>query len=260
MDDFYVYELSSEEHRYKHKHLCTTKTRRMKMRIGVVLDGVGTFTYVNQKIHVKRGDIIIIPEKIFCYSEWTGDPDIRVIYLSFKLNADHTATNYSLQTFSVEDHAERSDMIDSVLGIHAKLQGDAQSRLIAYSEFYTLLSKLSPIMETGRKRYEKELCEAIAYISENWNHDFKFSDVADHCCACEAKLYRLFREQLGQSPNEYLNSIKVNYAMQYLESAEYRINEVAYMCNFHSETAFRKVFRKYIGTTPSDYKKQFTSL
>lgn len=260
MENFYVYELSSIEHKYKYKHLCTTKTRQMKMRIGVILDGMGTFTYVNQKVNVKRGDIVIIPEKIFCYSEWVGEPDIRVIYLSFKLNTDNTLTNYSLQTFSLDGNAEQSEIIDAVIEIHSKLQGDMQSQLIAYSEFYMLLSKLLPIMENGRKKYKKELCEAIAYITDNWNRDFKFSDVATHCCACEAKLYRLFKEQLGQSPNDYLNSIKVNYAMQYLESSEYLVNEVSYMCNFHSETAFRKVFRKYIGTTPSDYKKQFNSL
>ena len=61
MDNFYVYQLSSIEHNYKHKHLCTPKTRQMKMRLGVILDGTGTFTYVNQKVCVKKGDIIIIP-------------------------------------------------------------------------------------------------------------------------------------------------------------------------------------------------------
>ncbi len=257
MDNFYVCELSSTEHKYKYKHLCTTKTRQMKMRIGVILDGTGAFTYVNQKVKVKKGDVVIIPEKIFCYSEWSGEPDIRVIYLNFKLNTDNVLTGYSLQTFSFDG---QSDITDSVVEIHSKLHGDLQSKLIAYSEFYMLLSKLLPIMENGRKKYKKELCEAIAYITDNWNRDFKFSDVAAHCCSCEAKLYRLFKEQFGQSPNDYLNSVKVNYAMQYLESAEYLVNEVADMCNFHSETAFRKVFRKYIGTTPSDYKKQFNSL
>lgn len=260
MDNFYVYALSSIEHIYKHKHLCTPKTRQMKMRVGVILDGTGIFTYVNQKVFVQKGDIIIIPEKIFCYSEWIGKPDIRVIYLSFKLNTDNTLTNYNLQTFSFATMAEQADMANTVIEIHNMLHGDRQSQLVAYSKFYMLLSKLLPIMENGRKKYKKELCEAITYITDNWNHDFKFSDVATYCCACEAKLYRLFKEQLGQSPNDYLNSIKVNYAIQYLESAEYLVNEVSYMCNFHSETYFRKVFRKYIGITPSEYKKQFSSM
>lgn len=260
MDNFYVYNLSSTEHKYKYKHLCTPKTRQMRIRLGVILDGNGIFNYVNQKLTVKKGDIVIIPEKIFCYSEWIGNPDIHVIYLNFNVNSENALNNYNLQVFSFENEIEQTEMIDNILKIHNTLNDTTQGQLIAYSEFYKLLSKLLPAMDSGRKKYKKELCEAITFITDNWNKDFKFSDVAKHCCSCEAKLYRLFKDELGQSPNDYLNSIKINYAIQYLESAEYLVSEVSYMCNFHSESYFRKVFCKYMGITPSDYKKQFSNL
>lgn len=259
-DNFYVYELSSAEHVYKHKHLCTPKTRQMKMRVGAILDGSGTFTYVNRKLSVEKGDIVIIPERLFCYSEWIGDPDIHVIYLNFNLNIDKTLSNYDLQAFSLDDPEEQSAAIDSIVEIHRLLQGDMCSRLEAYSKFYTLLATLLPVMENSRRKYSGELCEAIHFISDNWNRDFKFSEVAQHCCSSESKLYKLFKEQLGQSPNDYLNTIKISYAVQYLESAKHSVSAVSRMCNFHSESYFRLVFGKYMGINPSDYKKQFSAL
>ncbi len=260
MENFYIQDLSSAEHKYKHKHLCTPKTRQMKMRIGVICDGVGTFTYINQKLTVQQGDIVIIPEKIFCYSEWVGAPNIHVIYLSFKMNTASTSDGYDLQAFHAEDEAEQRALVNAIIDVHTLLQGEMQDQLIAYSKFYYLLSKLLPDMNKTRKKYKKELCEAISYITDHWNEDFLFSDVAKHCCVCETKLYRLFKEQLGESPTNYLNSIKVNYAIQYLETSRYSVSEVSQICNFHSDSYFRKVFRKYVGLNPSDYKSKFNNL
>ena len=259
MNNYCVSDLSSVEHYYKYKHLCSPKTRQMKMRIGVILDGRGTFSYVNQKLEVKKGDVILIPEKIFCYSEWVGEPDIRVIYLNFNLSMSDSLIGYDLQSFPFSCAGERKEAIDSILKIHSLLSGENGDRLVAYAEFYMLLSRLLPYMEKSRKKYKKELCEAIIYISDNWNKDFNFSDVAAHCCTCESKLYKLFKEQLGDTPNNYLNSIKINYAIHYLEHENYSVNEVSDLCNFHSDTYFRKVFRKFTGINPSDYKKQFSN-
>lgn len=261
MNNFYAYELSSAEHNYKYKHLCTPKTRQMKMRVGIVCEGKGVFTYINQKLTVNKGDIVIIPERIFCYSEWTGSPDIRIIYLSFKLNLTNSFSGYSLQAISPESNTKRDEAQKAITEIHSLLTcGDRQSVLKAYGKFYMLLSKLLPAMDASRKKYSKELCEAISYITDNWNTDFCFSDVAAHCCSCESKLYSLFKEQFGQSPNNYLNSIKINYAIQYLENSKFSVSETARQCNFHSESYFRKVFRKLTGINPSDYKKRFLSL
>lgn len=256
MSNFYIFDLSAAEHKYKYKHLCTPKTRQINMRLGVILDGEGIFNYVNQKMPVKKGDIILIPEKFFCYSEWTGYPDIHVIYVNFRIGPNNSFDGYGLQTVRLDETTQKS-LIDGIIKISNLILGNDKNELLAYSEFYLLLNKLLPELSKTRKTYNEELLEAISFINDNWNNDFLFADVAEHCNCCEAKMYNLFKEQLGQTPNNYLNSIKINYAIQYLESGKYSVSDIAKLCNFHSEAYFRKAFKKVVGINPSDYKKRY---
>lgn len=256
--NFYAYNLTSVEHNYKYKHLCTAKNRQMQMRVGFVVKGSATFVHHNEKLSVKEGDIIFIPEKIFCYSEWTGTPEIRVIYLNFKLNIENTLSNYNLQTFYWNNEETQKEVQTEITKIHTLLQNEFQ--LEAYSLFYLLLAKLLPILNANRNLYKKELCEAMDYIASNWDKDFLFADVAAFCCSCQSKLYHLFKEQLCQTPIDYLNTIKINYALKYLETGKNTISEVAFKTNFHSETYFRNVFKKLVGCNPSEYVKKINKI
>ena len=56
--------------------------------IGIILKGSGVYIYLNKKLNVSAGDVVFIPENIYCYSEWQGDPEIEVVYISCFLHYD----------------------------------------------------------------------------------------------------------------------------------------------------------------------------
>ena len=78
----YVSELSASKHIFYNYHFCRGNSNRRKTRVGVIIKGSGTYIYLNKKLKVNEGDIVFIPEKIYCYSEWRGTPEIEVIYVS----------------------------------------------------------------------------------------------------------------------------------------------------------------------------------
>ncbi len=108
--------------------------------------------------------------------------------------------------------------------------------------------------ETGIT-FDKTLGAAIEYITSNWNRNFSVSDVAKHCLVSESTLYHLFKSELGQTPIRFLNSIRINIAIEYLESTSYSIAEISRMVFFNSENHFRKIFADFIGTTPLKFRK-----
>ncbi len=205
--------------------------------------------YLNKRVDVSEGDVVFIPENIYCYSEWRGDPEIEVIYVSSFIHFNEI--QYEPQIIRCEESVKRD-----VLHISELLSSDDLSRLDAYSEFYRVLKKILPVMKVSNLSLDKTLQKAIEYITENWNEIISVGEIAKSCCISESGLYHLFQRELGQTPIRFLNSVKINVAIEYLENRDCSIATVCELVGYSSEQHFRKVFREFTGTTPLKYKKR----
>ncbi len=245
----YVSELSASKHMFNNYHFCRGNSNQRKSRFGVIIKGSGTYIYLNKKLNVTEGDIVFIPENIYCYSEWCGNPEIEVIYVSCFMHYEQF--RYEPQIICC-DKEIRSDLME----IANLLSDDYIKELEAYSMFYKLLQKVLPQMVRSNISYDKTLQTAIEYITDNWNNDFSVGELAKKCCVSESTLYHLFQKELGQTPVNFLNSIKINIAIKYLEGSNYSIATISRLVGFNSENHFRKVFRSVTETTPSKFKKK----
>ena len=75
----YVSELSTSKHVFSTYHFCRGNSNRRKTRLGVIKRGQGAYIYLNKRLAVREGDVVFIPENIYCYSEWRGTPEIEVV-------------------------------------------------------------------------------------------------------------------------------------------------------------------------------------
>jgi len=128
--------------------------------------------------------------------------------------------------------------------------------LEAYSLFYKVLRKIHPTMVKSGISTDKTLRTAVAYITDNRDKSFFVGDVAKECCVSESTLYHLFKKELVQTPVSYLNSIKINHAIEYLEKSKYSIATISHPACFNSENHFRKVFFDVTGMTPMKFRKK----
>ena len=245
----YVSELSTSKHIFTHFHFCRGNSNQRKTRVGVIRKGSGTYIYLNKKLNVNEGDIVFIPENIFCFSEWHGSPEIEVIYVSCFMHYEQFS--YEPQIVCCDKEIQ-NDLIE----IANLLSLDELKELEAYSLFYKLLQKVLPQMVRSNISYDKTLQAAIEFITDNWNHDFSVGDLAKKCCVSESTIYHLFQKELGQTPIRFQNSIKINVAMEYLEKQNYSVATISRLVGFNSENHFRKVFHDIAGTTPLKYRKR----
>ena len=244
----YVSELSTSRHSFKSYHFCRGNSSRRKTRLGIILKGRGTYIYLGKRLNVSEGDVVFIPENIFCYSEWQGEPEIDVIYVSCFIHYDNF--RYEPQTICCD-----SDTKSLILRISELLAQGNMEELEAYSLFYRVLQRILPLMAQTEIAFDKTLQTAIEFITGNWNCDISVADIAKKCCISESTLYHLFQRELGQTPISFLNSIKINIAIEYLENSNYSIATISRMACFNSENHFRKVFAELTGTTPLKYRK-----
>lgn len=245
----YVSELSTSTHVFNKYHFCRGNSNRRKTRIGVIMKGSGTYIYLNKKLSVSEGDVVFIPENIYCYSEWHGEPEIEVLYVSCFMHYEQL--RYEPQIIKCNEEEK-----DSLILISKLLQTDFIGELEAYSLFYRLLQKILPQMVESNISADKTLQKAIEYITENWNKNFSVSDLAKKCCVSESTLYHLFQKELGQTPIRFQNSVKINVAIEHLENSEYSIATISSLVGFNSENHFRNVFKDITGTTPLKLRKK----
>lgn len=94
--------------------------------------------------------------------------------------------------------------------------------------------------------------EMIDYIKNNYQEKISISDLSKDLAYSESMLNRKFKKEVHITFNEYLNRYRINKAVDLLKNSDYNITEIAYMCGYSSAKYFARVFKKYLGMSPSD--------
>ena len=108
--------------------------------------------------------------------------------------------------------------------------------------------KQLPVFQTVSK--------AVDIIRRDYATPLTISDVADACFQSLRQLQRQFHTAFGVTPQEFLLKTRVIAATRLLEETGLAVSEVATRCGFLDASAFILQFRKRIGVTPSNYRKE----
>ncbi|MFQ8730023.1 MAG: helix-turn-helix domain-containing protein [Enterocloster bolteae] len=57
---------------------------------------------------------------------------------------------------------------------------------------------------------------------------------------------------------DYLNSYRIEHAKTKLKDSNLSVNEISYSVGFQDARYFSKLFKKYVGITPKDYRKIYS--
>ena len=108
-----------------------------------------------------------------------------------------------------------------------------------------------PGSETARKVVEP----ALQCISENYTADIRVLDMAQACAMSESYFRRVFTEMMGMSPTEYLNRYRINRSMYLLSASSETVMTIAGLSGFASISAYNRNFQKYVGVSPSQWRR-----
>lgn len=138
--------------------------------------------------------------------------------------------------------------------------------LIVVSSLYSIISRIAACnsfeLETRIPGewdiYKKERFKhVLEYIHTNYKRRLTVEDMARQVCLSPFHFSRFFKSISGKTPVEYLNEYRIDQASHLLICSSDKIMDVAFECGFLNFSYFIKLFRKYKGCTPSDYRKNF---
>ena len=96
---------------------------------------------------------------------------------------------------------------------------------------------------------------ACEFMHQHYQEEINVSNVVDHLNVSDAYLYKIFESEIGQSPNKYLQSLRFEKAADLLLNSTMSITNIAFESGFSSSQYFTKVFRKFTGKTPTEFRR-----
>lgn len=96
---------------------------------------------------------------------------------------------------------------------------------------------------------------AIEYIEEHYSEDIRAKELADVCNMSETHFRRSFVDIINMAPMDYLNLVRVQKACDTMKKTEHSMEIVAVECGFGNVSTFNRNFKKYLGTSPYQWKK-----
>jgi AraC-like DNA-binding protein/mannose-6-phosphate isomerase-like protein (cupin superfamily) len=89
--------------------------------------------------------------------------------------------------------------------------------------------------------------EAIRFLEENYARKIGIDDLAQRMGYGRTRLFHLFKQHTGLTPNEYLVRYRIDMAKELIRKHSMPINKIARATGFSTESYFRSVFKKYTG-------------
>ncbi len=97
--------------------------------------------------------------------------------------------------------------------------------------------------------------QVITYIRVNISQKLELKEIARRSGLSTSTLYRLFKNELGVSPIEFIILEKIKVAKQYLKDKNIYIKNVSYEAGFEDSNYFIRMFKHYEGITPKQYQQ-----
>jgi AraC-like DNA-binding protein len=99
---------------------------------------------------------------------------------------------------------------------------------------------------------------AIAYLHQNYDRPLSRGEIAQAIGVSEDYLSRIFRQELGLSPWDYLHRYRIKQAKELLTRTNASVIDVALQVGFNDRSYFSRVFRELAGVSPGEYRKLAT--
>jgi transcriptional regulator GlxA family with amidase domain len=117
------------------------------------------------------------------------------------------------------------------------------------SQFSPLLLPMSdPVTPLGKVQ---------AYVLEHPGEPFSVERLAGIAGTSERSIARLFVSELGVTPHDFIEGVRLDHARNLLESTDLALKSVAFDCGFATPERMRGAFQRRLGVSPLQYRESF---
>jgi transcriptional regulator GlxA family with amidase domain len=114
--------------------------------------------------------------------------------------------------------------------------------------------------EPRTKHGDGAILKAQQWLSSQRERPVSVADIARYAGLEPRTFLRRFVAATGMNPSEYQQRLRMTRAREMLEFSRTTVDEIASRVGYDDAGGFRRVFRKIVGLTPSEYRRRFCRL
>lgn len=224
-----------------------------------------TVVIAGEQIRVEVGDAVMIEAKeLHSITDCTSTITAIVVHPNLFSDGESDIFGGNIhfkRYFSQKDHTDRQiiaflrtipDLIsnqDTFWGFRVKT---------AFCNVFDIMLQNKQYFEKASRR--SNYCESIKtitdYIHENYSQKLSLNDLCALSHFSRSFLIKIFKENTGKTPTEYINRYRLQISCEMLSETEKSILDIALDCGFPSVGYFIRCFKLQFGITPGQYRKQ----
>lgn len=209
-----------------------------------------------------------------CLYEWDGGSAVltrgSLIYLP--CGSKHTVTvtarpfSFFRISFYVTDSKDSEGIIfgetpmpftydapEKLYDLSRQLAENTVSRHRVFRSSSLLYEMLHTLTKQSGGDSKSRISPAVRYLDGHYTESTDVDSLAKLCYISKPHLFRLFKKELGMSPVEYRNHLRIERAKELLSDGECSVSEIAAMLGFDGSYYFSRIFKEYTGISPSRY-------
>lgn len=227
-----------------------------------IAEGNGVLLIDNKKIPLQKGDFYIINPGVF-HGEGAKNPDFHQTMQFYILGVENIFFAENKTPLYTPNNVldSRFPFIYKELAKEAK-EGSPFSEKAVQLLFKLLLTDINKLLNTQsvEPKYNtlNQLVNSVQkYIDEHFDENLTLSGISKLFFCNESTLSHNFRKHLNCSIMEYVMQQRLNCAKMWLEISNKSIADIASIAGFSTTSYFCEYFRKQVGETPLQYRKNY---
>lgn len=226
--------------------------------ITYIIDGSFTFILDGKHITAHKGDTVILD----CYKphEYYTNDSFESIWVHFggansrEFYNEIVKNSGNLIKCTDPDHVKRL-----LFRIYNNIAENTTASEINHSlDLYKLITELATrqmINSKSKVSYEDQIHEIKKYIAEHLQDNISIKNLASIMHMSTSHFSRIFKQQTGFAPYDYVLIYRLNKAKEYLQKTNLTVSEITYEVGFNSESNFIYFFTKHNGISPNKFRK-----
>ncbi|WP_165602806.1 AraC family transcriptional regulator [Lederbergia galactosidilytica] len=237
---------------------------------------------------VKPGQILLIPANVLHSGYATCKPGVSFYYFHFHCNNEvkfinevsmnsevvkfrshsdvkrsdvkRKDSNIYIPIYSIPKYIERINILFNQL-IHIDKSSFFSHYGVDYLATFILIELSEQVLadyNTTSELVDIKLAKILEWIRINVSSsNISVQSIAEKFNYNKDYLSRIFKKETGITMTEYINLQKINKAKDLLTRTDKNIKRIAYDVGIQDEKYFMRLFKKYMGLTPTDFRKAY---